>query len=227
MKPFKQILKEAEDKTPSYFEPSGNDIVSNPLGDPFNNPLNINPWDPNFVGPHDVNPGTPFYHDDHWWFFDGEAWWFQDSFGGWWWWDGSNWNRNDVPIGDDENNPTLDQFDPEEYLGMIRSLDDPDVTYDEALRMLWLAFYRGGEWIFSGEYDDDGRPIFTRNGEDGRYSLEVHRDIDGSWTWSWHLHDQYGPDRSPLYPDLEDTSTPDELLRWMDGEGWFGIGNRR
>ena len=58
MKTFKQILaEEYGDETPPFLVPSGNDMVSEPMGDPFNNPLNINPWDPNFVGPHQVNPG--------------------------------------------------------------------------------------------------------------------------------------------------------------------------
>ena len=227
------LAEEYGDETPPFLVPSGNDMVSEPMGDPFNNPLNINPWDPNFVGPHQVNPGEPFYHDNHWWFHDGEDWWFQDSFGGWWFWDGSKWNRNEAnePIGDDENNPTLDsteEFDLEEYQRILDALNNPDLTYEEALRIVWLLVYQSGDYKFTGEYDDDGRPIFID--EYGRpMILDVYNPNTpfGGWTWDWKSPDGRQPDQEPLVPDLEDTSNPDELLRWMEGEGWFGVNNRR
>lgn len=211
---------ESEVRTPTIAPSSGSGgIVSNPQGDPFNNPLNINPWDPSYRGVSPYAPGEPFFHDGHWWFQDADGyWWFQGTGGDWWWWDGNQWNPSG--ISNDENNPQLDS---------TTGNNNNDSAYDpNNWKPAFLQQY-GRDYQIEG-YTEEGYLIvrtpnggiqiikpYWREGYPNWQDFPEHMWPDIRPRWGFNTIDHiYDPYNDPNHPDYID---PDQYGGYQDENG--------
>ena len=231
---IKKILSEADASSPT--SPSGDPerqiIISNPQGNPFNNPFNVNPWDPAYQGPSPYAPGEPFFHDGHWWFHDGEFWWFQDSVGGhWWYWDGGRWIQSNY----DENNPHLDSTTGTGGSGQQENYQDPN-NWKPAFKRFFDRLGTG--YTFDGytpegwlivRAPNGGIQIYKPNWREGYpnwqdFPEHMWPEIRPRWDFDSipNHEDSYNPYNDPGHPDYID---PDQYGGWQDENGQWHYNN--
>lgn len=229
---IKKLLSEADASSPT--SPTNNsgreNIISNPQGDPFNNPFNVNPWDPAYQGVSPYAPGEPFFHDGHWWFHDGQYWWFQGAGGHWWWWDGSRWNQASY----DENNPHLDST-ATGGSGQQENLQDPN-NWKPAFKRFFDRLGTG--YTFDGytpegwlivRAPNGGIQIFKPNWREGYpnwqdFPEHMWPEVGPRWEFdSIPNHEgSYNPYNDPNHPDYID---PDQYGGWQDENGQWHYNN--